>query len=246
MSESPVVIRVRDLHFRYNGMSVIEGVDLDVRREDFLGIVGPNGGGKTTLVKLILGLLKPWSGTVEVFGETPRKARTQIGYVPQYAQFDSDFPVTVKEMVLMGRVGNARIGRRYGKEDHGACERVLEQMGLVPLENRPIHDLSGGERQRAMVARALVSDPGVLLLDEPTASVDSRMEKQFYDDLRALNEKIPIILVSHDLGFISAYVTRVACLNRRLVVNPVSEVHAHDLEALYDAPVKLWSHDCEL
>lgn len=239
-------IEIHDLSFRYGDNLVLDGVNLDIHEHDFLGLVGPNGGGKTTLVKLILGVLEPLSGSVRVLGQKPKKVHAEIGYVPQYARFDSDFPVTVEEMVLTGRLGHIGLGRRYRAGDRAVVKRVMEELGLLPLAGRELRALSGGERQRVMVARALACEPAILVLDEPTASVDNRIEKDFYDHLRQLNQRIPIVLVSHDLGFISAYVTHVACLNRRLIVNPVSEVHAHHLEAMYDSPVRQWSHDCEL
>lgn len=240
------VVHIQDLDFKYGRNSVLEAVNLDIHQNDFIGLVGPNGGGKTTLIKLILGMLHPLSGLVEVLGEMPRRARNQVGYVPQHVEFDTSFPVTVEEMVLMGRLGHVGLGRRYRSEDREIARKAMGQLELNGLAKRPIHALSGGERQRAMLARALASEPRILILDEPTASVDSRVEKDFYELLKELNARVPVILVSHDLGFISAYVSRVACLNRRLVVNDVSDVHAQDLEAMYDSPMRLWSHDCEL
>ncbi|MBN2311096.1 MAG: ABC transporter ATP-binding protein [Candidatus Hydrogenedentes bacterium] len=246
MSDSECVIEFREATYAYDGVPAVENVSLEVNRKDFLALIGPNGGGKTTLLKLALGLLKPSSGVVRVLGQSPHRTRQRLGYVPQFKQFDDDFPATVEEVVLTGRLGHAGLGRRYRDEDRAAASRALNQVAMGALAKRSLAALSGGERQRALVARALVTDPDVLLLDEPTASVDSRVEHRFYDLLGALHERIPIVLVSHDLGFISSYVTRVACINRRLTVNPVSDLHARDLEAMYNAPVRLWSHDCEL
>lgn len=246
MSTNGQVVQIRNLSFRYGRHLVLEGIDLDIGKSDFLGLVGPNGGGKTSLVKLILGMQKPLSGTIEVLGQTPKRARARVGYVPQFVQFDSAFPITVEDMVLMGRLGPGGLGRRYNTRDRALVMSALEDLDLVHLAKQELQALSGGERQRVLVARALATEPEMLILDEPTSSVDNRIEKDFYQHLRTLNERLPIILVSHDLGFISAFVTRVACLNRRLVVNDVNDVHAHDLEALYNSPVRLWSHDCEL
>lgn len=246
MTERTPVVKVRDLCFRYGTNVVLDDVNLDIEQGDFMGLVGPNGGGKTTLVKLMLGLLKPHGGSIEIFGTTPAKARSQIGYVPQYVHFNIDFPATVFELVLTGRLGHVGIGRRYGEGDREYARSVLEKVGLESLANSELQALSGGERQRVLISRALACEPKILLLDEPTTSVDSHTEGSFFDLLKQLNEEIPIVLVSHDLGFISSYLTHVACLNTRLKVTPVSELHAHDIQELYDAPVKQWSHDCEL
>jgi zinc transport system ATP-binding protein len=237
---------MRNVRFAYGENPVLEDVSLEIHSSDFVALIGPNGGGKTTLLRIVLGLLRPDSGRVEVFGDSPANVRQRIGYVPQLARFDADFPATVREVVLTGRIGHARLGRRYSEADRDAAEKALAEVELLELAKRPVGKLSGGERQRTLVARALATGPDLLLLDEPTASIDSRIERSFYELLARLNQRIPIVLVSHDLGFISAYVNRVACLNRRLVVNAVSDLHAHDLHELYDAPVRMWSHDCNL
>ncbi len=240
-----IAVELRDVSFSYGQRLVVENVNFEILQDDFLGLIGPNGGGKTTLVKLILGVLKPTSGEVRIFGEPVSRARTRIGYVPQYVRFDVDFPVTVREMVLMGRMGHVGIGRRYRKEDRDVAQAVMEQLDLTHLANRELKALSGGERQRVLVARALACEPDILLLDEPTANVDVKAEKAFYGRLRQLNETIPIVLVSHDLGFISAYLTRVAFMNTTLKIADVSDIHAHDLEELYHEPVKQISRDGE-
>lgn len=240
------IVQLKDVTFGYGSRPVVEDIQLDIYRDDFLAIVGPNGGGKTTLLRLMLGLLQPRSGTIRIFGVPPKAARTRIGYVPQRPRFEADFPATVEEIVLTGRLGHRGIGRRYNDDDRQAARQAIEELDLGHLANRSINALSGGERQRTLVARALSSQPDMLLMDEPTSSVDSRVEKNFYELLRDLHQRIPIVLVSHDLGFVSAYVTRVACVNRRLVVTPVDEVHVHDVEALYEGPVRMWSHSCEL
>ena len=246
MSDQKPIVEFRNVSFHYGSNPAVVDVTFDIFPDDFLAIVGPTGGGKTTILKLMLGMLRPDSGTLTLFGKTPREARTRIGYVPQRTEFDGNFPVTVEEIVLTGRLGYNRIGRRYSEADREAARRAMDELDLARLAHREIGALSGGERQRTLVARALSCEPDMLVLDEPTSSVDSRIEKSFYELLQTLHKRIPIVLVSHDLGFVSAYVTRVACINRRLVVNPVGEMHAHDLEALYEGPVRMWSHNCNL
>lgn len=246
MSDQKPIVEFRNVSFHYGSNPAVVDVTFDIFPDDFLAIVGPNGGGKTTILKLMLGMLRPDAGTITLFGKSTREARTRIGYVPQRTEFDGNFPITVEEIVLTGRLGSSRIGRRYSDADREAARRAMEELDLSRLAHREIGALSGGERQRTLVARALSCEPDMLVLDEPTSSVDSRIEKSFYELLQTLHKRIPIVLVSHDLGFVSAYVTRVACINRRLVVNPVGEMHAHDLEALYEGPVRMWSHNCNL
>jgi len=246
MSGATPIVEFRNVTFGYGRNTAVDDVSFDILSDDFLAIVGPNGGGKTTLLKLMLGILRPSAGSIAVFGLPPREARTRIGYVPQRSEFDNNFPATVEEIVLTGRLGKSAIGRRYSEADREAARQAMEELDLLRLAHREIGALSGGERQRTLVARALSTHPDMLVLDEPTSSVDSRIEKSFYELLQRLHARIPIVLVSHDLGFVSAYVTRVACINRRLVVNPVGELHAHDLEALYEGPVRMWSHNCQL
>jgi zinc transport system ATP-binding protein len=244
--EPAPLVEVRDVSFSFGEIPVLQNVSLDIRQDDFLAVIGPNGGGKSTLVRLILGLLRPASGSIRVLGDTPKRAAKHVGYVPQHAKFDRDFPASVRDVVAMGRLSASALGKRYSAADRAAVERVVAELELTAFVDRPLRALSGGELQRVLVARALVCEPKLLLLDEPTSSVDSRVEEAFYERLKDLNQRIPIVLVSHDLGFISAYVKRVACLNRRIEVKAVSDVHAHDLEAMYGAPVKAWAHDCKL
>lgn len=246
MTQHEPVVKVKDVSFRYGRNLVLDQVNLDIHQDDFIAVIGPNGGGKSTLLKIILGLLEPEAGSVALFGAAPSRTRHRVGYIPQHAQFDTDFPVTVRQAVLMGRLGHTRLGRRYTAQDREAADRAMAALELEPLAKREISALSGGQRQRMLAARALASEPDMLALDEPTASVDSRVEQSFYDMLRELHARMPIVLVSHDLGFISAYVNRVACLNQRLVVRAVEDVRPPDLEAMYGAPVKMWSHVCEL
>lgn len=246
MNAARPVVSFSEVSFSYGSVPVLERITFDILHDDFMGIVGPNGSGKTTLVKIILGLLTPDTGHVRVFDTSPRSARSRIGYVPQHSGFDREFPASVEDLVLTGRLGRVGMVRRYRDEDREKAKSALADLDMMALARRPVGALSGGERQRALVARALVSDPELLILDEPTASVDTRVEKHFYELLKELNRRMPIVLVTHDLGFVSTYLTRVACVNRYLAVRPANEVDHTHLEALYAAPVKAWRHDCEL
>jgi len=237
------VIEVEDVRVRLRGHTVLEDVSLAVYPDDFYAIIGPNGGGKTTLLKVILGLLQPSSGTVRILGGTGAAARRDLGYVPQFRTFDFEYPITVREMVLSGRLGHiTRIPRRYGADDHARTEEALETMGIAGLADRQIRNLSGGEQQRAIIARALVGDPKVLLLDEPTVYVDAPTAAQFYSILDRLRERMAIVLVTHDIGVIPEHVTRIACLNRRLYTHDTNEITPDMLEAAYHCPVDLIAH----
>jgi len=237
------VIELESVSCLLSGRKVLDGVDLKVREGDLYAVIGPNGGGKTTLLKVILGLLPASSGTVRVFGTTPREARSRIGYVPQYRTFDFHYPVTVEEMVLSGRLGHIPGPvRRFSQEDREAARKALDRTGIIHLSRRPICDLSGGEQQRAIIARALVGDPDLLILDEPMVYVDMPTEVQLFDMLKGLLKEITVLLVTHDIGAISTNVTRVACLNGRIFTHDTSEISEEMLTAAYHCPVDLIAH----
>lgn len=237
------VIEVEGVGVRFRGHTILEDVNLAIYPDDFYAIIGPNGGGKTTLLKVILGLLTPSRGTVRILGGTGPAARRNLGYVPQFRTFDFEYPITVREMVLSGRLGHiTRIPRRYGADDHARTEEALETLNITDLADRQIRNLSGGEQQRAIIARALVGDPKVLLLDEPTVYVDAPTTTQFYGILDGLRERMAIVLVTHDIGVLPEHVTRVACLNRRLYTHDTNEITADMLEAAYHCPVDLIAH----
>jgi len=241
-----VPVRVEEVSFSYGGPRVLDGVSLEIGEGEFLGIVGPNGGGKSTLLKIILGLLEPDSGRVSVFGQPPRRSRARIGYVPQFSSFRKDFPISVRDVVLMGRLdGRLRPGP-YKTGDRGAALAAMQGTRVADLQDRRVSELSGGQLQRVLIARALATEPELLVLDEPTASIDISSEESIFDLLRELNSRMTIMLVSHDVGFISRYVTRVACLNRHLVCHETSVLDAKGLEALYGGPVQLIDHDSHL
>ena len=240
---SAPVIEVDDVWVRLRGHTVLEGVSLAIHPGEFYAIIGPNGGGKTTLLRVILGLLAPSRGVVRILGSTGAEMRRFLGYVPQFRTFDFDYPITVREMVLSGRLGHVtRRPRRYDAGDRDRTEEALETMHIADLADRQIRDLSGGEQQRAIIARALVGDPKVLLLDEPTVYVDAPTEAQFYEVLDRLRDRMAIVLVTHDIGVIPAHVTRVACLNRRLYTHDTNEITPDMLEAAYHCPVDLIAH----
>jgi len=239
---SEEVIRLDDVWVKYGELTVLEEINLSVQNLDFLGIIGPNGGGKTTLLKVILGLIKPVRGKVIVLGEPPEKSRRFIGYVPQITQFDRAFPVTVLDVVLMGRLGRKGFLGKYDREDEKTACEALESVEMLEFKNKQVGKLSGGELQRVLLARALAADPRILLLDEPTASIDEPTKTELYELLKNLNRKITVILVSHDIGVISSYVDKIACLNRKLFYHGSKEIKIETLEKTYQCPVDLIAH----
>ena len=236
------VVRLEDVWVQYNGVPILEGINLAIEQDDFLGIIGPNGGGKTTLLKIILGLISPSRGKVSVLGKPPEKSRSKIGYVPQHNLFDRDFPISVGDVVLMGRYGKSGLFRRYSSEDRRATQDALQTVGMLDYKERQMGKLSGGELQRIFIARALVAEPKLLLLDEPTASVDPAMQTEFYELLEKLKKQMAIVLVSHDISAVSIYVDKLACLNRQLHYHGSKEITSEILEATYKCPVQMIAH----
>jgi zinc transport system ATP-binding protein len=222
--------------------AILEDVSLVVEPRDYVALLGPNGAGKTTLLRAILGLVEPDRGSVRVFGQPPRRARGRVGYVPQRASFDLDFPIRVLDVVLMGRLAASRALRRFGASDRSRARAALERVEMGSLAERPIGSLSGGELQRVLIARALAVEPQLLLLDEPAASLDERMGGSLWELLEELSRDLAIVLVSHDIGAISRHVRSVACLNRRLFAHPARELTGEILEATYGCPVELLAH----
>jgi len=236
-------IDIKHVTVGYNADTVIEDITFKIDEGDFYGIIGPNGGGKSTLLKAILGLIPTRSGSIRIFGSSPKDARGFIGYVPQYAEFDKRFPISVWDVVLMGRRSVRGLYPFYSNEDKQQARRALKKVQMLDFKKRHISELSGGQRQRIYIARALVSNPRILLLDEPTASVDKEMQKTIYDFLTELNKSITIVLVTHDIGVLSSYVNRVSCLNRFLFTHDDDSVISKDmLEAAYQCPVDLIAH----
>lgn len=238
------IVSIKDLWVRRGEHVVLENINLELFAGDFLGIIGPNGGGKSTLLKVMLGLIKPERGEIRLFSLPPAAARSRVGYMPQKTIFDASFPIKVLDVVLMGRYSRKGLMRRYGREDREAALQALQSVGMQDRVLREIGALSGGEQQRVFVARSLVSDPQLLLLDEPTAGVDSAQQKDFYDLLCHLNRDlgIAIVLVSHDVTAISTYVSKIACLNQRLYYHGSRELTGEDIEKAYGCPVEMIAH----
>ena len=238
---SQPIIEIQNLSFAYNGQEVLKDVSLTIKQGEFLALIGPNGGGKTTLLKLILGLLDTDKGTIRVFGHPPRKASHRIGYVPQDVHINKHFPVTAMDVVLMGRLTSGKGWTRHSKEDRGAAQNALETVGMGDFIQRRIGRLSGGQRQRVFIARALATDPDVLLLDEPTASIDPQGQSDFYTLLKDLNETVTVVLVSHDLMILTSYVRSVACVNQQVHYHDEAEI-TEEMLTLYACPVELVAH----
>jgi zinc transport system ATP-binding protein len=236
------VIRLEDVWVQYDGAPVLEGIDLSLYEQDFLGIIGPNGGGKTTLLEVLLGLVRPTRGQVRILGRSAKESRRFIGYVPQYAEFDRDFPISVWEIAMMGRLNQRGLLRPYAEADRRVVADALSQVDMLGLRERRLGELSGGQRQRVYIARALACDPRILLLDEPTASIDSSVLGNIYELLQELNRQVTIVLVSHDIGVVSSYVKTIACLNRHLIYHASKEITPQMLEATYQCPVDLIAH----
>jgi zinc transport system ATP-binding protein len=242
-SFSGSLVDIRQLSAGYNGETILEDINLTIEREDFIGLIGPNGGGKTTLLKVILGLLNPKKGSIQVMGEPPQRARKYIGYVPQFTVYDSDFPISVRDVVRMGRLSPERLFKAYTSQDEAIVDERLSWVELSDLGNRALGELSGGQRQRVYIARALAAEPELLLLDEPTISVDIEARTHIYDLLHNINQHgVTILLVSHDLNVISSYVKTIGCLNRTLHYHGEKQMTAEMLKAGYNCPVDLIAH----
>jgi zinc transport system ATP-binding protein len=242
------IIEIRHLHFSYNGQPVLREINLTVVPGDFIAVIGPNGGGKSTLLKLMLGLLKAEAGHIRIFGKPPQDVSHRIGYVPQDVHLNEDFPVSVLDVVLMGKLKPGRGRSRYSREDRMAAMQALAKMEMEPFWTRRIGELSAGQKQRVFVARALVTEPEILFLDEPTANIDTKGQAELYELLKELNHHMTIMVVSHDLMVISAYVKSVACVNRRLHYHGHAELTGEMVEMMYHCtaegtcPVELIAH----
>lgn len=234
------LVTLSDVSVAYEGYEALQHVDLEIGDRDFLGIIGPNGGGKTTLIKAILGTV-PHSGSIRLAPELFRGRERLIGYMPQISNFDRAFPISVFEVVLSGLQGRRGFRSRYSREDRNRAMELIAGAGLEQVANHPVGEISGGQMQRALLARAIISDPRLLILDEPANFVDNRFEKELYHTLRELNDRMAIVMVSHDIGTITSVVKEIVCVNRH--------VHRHRSNILtqeqlrnYDCPIQVISH----
>jgi len=225
MQMANVVLDVKNISVNYGQISALDGISFEVEEGEFLGIIGHNGGGKTTLLKAILGLVKITSGTIDIFGRGPGQTGTLLGYVPQVAGLDKSFPANVQQVVMMGRL-KPKITpfHKYGRDDKDTADEMLNKVGIYNIRKRLISTLSGGEFQKMLIARALAVSPKMLLLDEPTASVDTEAREQIYQLLQELNKTMTIILVTHDVLGISPYARTIACLNGRLHYHTIAQL----------------------
>jgi zinc transport system ATP-binding protein len=243
MSEerSGPVIVMEDVSFSYDFEPVLQSVSFAIDPGEVVSVVGPNGGGKSTLLKLMLGLVRPTRGKVEVLGCPPEKVSRQIGYVPQNAQFDFRFPVDVTDVVLMGRLGSGALGP-FRRQDRQMARDALRQVGLYDLRHRHFSALSGGQRQRVLIARALAARGQILLMDEPTSDIDREAEKEIYALLRELGRTHTIVLVSHDLGVVTSLTSKVLCVNRSLAIHPAVDLTGEMIKRLYAGEVAIVDH----
>jgi zinc transport system ATP-binding protein len=241
MMTPPPVIRFQNVAFSFNGRPVLRDVSFDIDQKAFLAVIGPNGGGKTTLLKLLLGLFKPDHGSIHVFGQPPEKVAHRIGYVPQDVAAARSFPISVMDVVLMGRLrlhGHARVSA----SDRAAARNALEELEMLEYVNRRIDDLSGGQRERVFIARALATDPDILILDEPTTGLDNTGRADLYALLKKINQTKTVIMASHDIMVLSTYATAVACVNRTVHFHDEAEITEPMMAAGYGCPVELVAH----
>jgi zinc transport system ATP-binding protein len=237
-----LAIEVENVWFSYERTDILKDVNFTLEKREFLGIIGPNGGGKTTLLKLLLGILKPDRGRVRILGQEPNDASHRVGYVPQDMSFNRNFPVSVMDVALMGRLTRARIGKRYSQEDREKVRDVLEKVGMWDFSKRPIGKLSGGQRQRVFIARALATDPEILFLDEPTTSVDPEFQTDLYAFLEELNKDVTIVVITHDVGVVSSHMKSIACVNKHFIFHEGAQITQEMIDMAYQCPVDLVAH----
>lgn len=231
------LVTLRKICAGYEREAVLEAVDLTIRENDFIGVIGPNGGGKTTLLKVILGLIKPFSGEVVY----PVFRHNLFGYLPQNNAIDFRFPISVEEVVLSGLMSEKGLWKSYNRNDRQRVKELLTSYGMGEYLQRPVGELSGGQRQRVFLCRAIIASPRILILDEPVTYVDSQFEQEFYSLLEELNQRMSIVMVSHDLGTICSYVKTIACVNRTLHYHDSNLITPEQLR-LYNCPIELITH----
>ena len=241
MMNSPA-IQIENLVFSYGNARVLEDINLVIESGEFFGLIGPNASGKSTLLKLMLGLLEPDRGEISVLGNRPILSRVRLGYVPQFPTYQRDFPVAVSDVVITGRIGLSSIFGGYTEADRSKAGEVMAALEIGDIAGQQVSSLSGGQIQRMLIARALACDPEILIMDEPTANIDIRAEQDIFSLLRIYNTRMTIIIVSHDIGFISAYVGRVGCLSRTLICHKTAELSGTDINELYGKGIKMIDH----
>ena len=237
------VICVEGVDFSYGEVPVLVGASLSVDSGDVVSVLGPNGGGKTTLLRLILGLEKPRNGTIRVLGTTPEEARPRVGYMPQQLRYDNKFPITALEVVRMGLMRRGHFW--YSRKDRREALAALDSVGLADVAAQQFAMLSGGQRQRVLIARALVSKPELLLLDEPTSMVDAATQQGFVATLERVRESCAVVIVSHDIGFVSRLVDRVVLVNRTVKCVGTGSVSGRSFEEIYGEALRVVGHDHE-
>jgi zinc transport system ATP-binding protein len=238
-----IAVSARNLTVRYGGVAAIDNVCIDIVEGDYLGIIGPNGGGKTTLLKAILGMVRPSEGEVRIYGKKPSEAGGIVGYVPQVASMNKTFPATVREVVAMAKLKpEISFFHKYSPEELNSADVAMENAGILDLGNKKVSELSGGQFQRMLIARAISHGPRVLLLDEPTANVDATSRTGIYELLEKLNGNMTIVMVTHDMLAVSSQVRSLACLNVRLVYHGESEISDETIHELYGCPIDLLAH----
>ncbi|WP_207753498.1 metal ABC transporter ATP-binding protein [Sporosalibacterium faouarense] len=232
------IIEMQDVNVNYGRVRALDNINLKVKEKEFLGIIGPNGGGKTTLLKVLLGLIKPNSGKVKM------QKDIKLGYVPQFTSFNKKFPIRVLDVILMGKLTKRmKLLHKYSKKDIQVAEQIMNKLGILEFKNRQIGQLSGGQMQKVLIARSLMIDPDILILDEPTASLDSNAKNDIYQLLKEINSEKTIIMVSHDMGIVSSYIGSIACVNKQLHYHG-DDIHIdeQEIQEAYGCPIDLITH----
>lgn len=239
MNNENFLLKLQNVTTGYNGIPALENVSLTIFQNDFIGVIGPNGGGKTTLIKIMLGLIKPWRG--KVLRDMRSRESSGIGYLPQINYIDKKFPISVGDVVMSGQISKNKIFGWFSAKQHDGTETMMKKMGIYEIRKKPIGELSGGQLQRVFLCRSVISSPELLILDEPNTYVDNQFESDLYESLKELNQKMAIVIVTHDIGMISSYVKTIACVNKSLHYHESNIITEEQLQA-YNCPIKLITH----
>lgn len=240
--KTDIILSLHDIAAAYDHKTVLHDINLNIYKNDFLGIIGPNGGGKTTLIKVILGLLKPTAGSMQFFENGKPVNNLTMGYLPQYSSIDKKFPICVEEVILSGLSSKKSLTSRFTRQQKDKVQETIIRMGLQGLEKRPIGQLSGGQLQRALLGRAIISDPHLLILDEPSTYIDKQFEARLYELLTEINKDCAIILVSHDIGTVLQNVKSIACVNETMDYHPDTGITSEWLEKNFHCPIEVLGH----